>query len=293
MTTVQFLHRRDGPDHIVNVASVPLRSPFRYPGGKTWLVPRIRQWLASITPPTLFIEPFAGGGIVSLTVAFESLAKEILMVEIDQNVAAVWETILDPKNSAWLCKRITDYQLTRDNCYRDLRKKSSSKRQTAFQTILRNRVCHGGILARRAGFIVSGANGKGLSSRWYPMTLKKRIEEIQRHANKIRFRHDDAFAVMGEFKNRKNACFFIAPPYTASSQKTGARLYTHFEVDHEQLFRLAAECRGYVLMTYDNAEEIHDLANRYGFQTCAVAMKNNHHDVMTELLVGKNLDWLG
>ncbi len=24
---------------IVNVASVPQRSPFRYPGGKTWLVP--------------------------------------------------------------------------------------------------------------------------------------------------------------------------------------------------------------------------------------------------------------
>ena len=26
----------------VNVASVPQRSPFRYPGGKTWLVPQVR-----------------------------------------------------------------------------------------------------------------------------------------------------------------------------------------------------------------------------------------------------------
>jgi hypothetical protein len=31
----------------VNVASVPQRSPFRYPGGKTWLIPYIRSWLAS------------------------------------------------------------------------------------------------------------------------------------------------------------------------------------------------------------------------------------------------------
>ena len=31
------------PEKVVNVASVPHRSPFRYPGGKTWLVPRIRQ----------------------------------------------------------------------------------------------------------------------------------------------------------------------------------------------------------------------------------------------------------
>jgi len=47
-------------DSIVNVASVPQRSPFRYPGGKTWLIPRIRQWLRSFKKkPELFIEPFS------------------------------------------------------------------------------------------------------------------------------------------------------------------------------------------------------------------------------------------
>ena len=29
---------REGIGRVVNVASVPQRSPFRYPGGKTWLV---------------------------------------------------------------------------------------------------------------------------------------------------------------------------------------------------------------------------------------------------------------
>src|ERR1700674_1531455 len=33
----------------VNVASVPQRSPFRYPGGKTWLIPYIRSWLVAKT----------------------------------------------------------------------------------------------------------------------------------------------------------------------------------------------------------------------------------------------------
>lgn len=47
---------------IVNVASVPQRSPFRYPGGKTWLIPRIRQWLRSRPErPHVLIEPFAAG----------------------------------------------------------------------------------------------------------------------------------------------------------------------------------------------------------------------------------------
>jgi DNA adenine methylase len=82
--------------HIVNVASVPQRSPFRYPGGKTWLVPQIRRWLKAYDlPPAYLLEPFAGGAIVSLTAAFEQLAKHIIMVEQDREVAAVWKTILD------------------------------------------------------------------------------------------------------------------------------------------------------------------------------------------------------
>ena len=34
--------------NIVNVASGKQLSPFRYPGGKTWLVPTVRSWLKSL-----------------------------------------------------------------------------------------------------------------------------------------------------------------------------------------------------------------------------------------------------
>ena len=80
---------------VVNVASVPQRSPFRYPGGKTWFIPRLRQWLYSLSAtPTLLVEPFAGGGIVALTTAFERLAQSVLLVELDAEVAAVWQTVV-------------------------------------------------------------------------------------------------------------------------------------------------------------------------------------------------------
>lgn len=85
----------DDTGRVVNVASVPQRSPFRYPGGKTWLIPRIRQWLGSLPQrPAELIEPFAGGAIVSLTVTAEGLADHVTMVELDDAVAAVWQTII-------------------------------------------------------------------------------------------------------------------------------------------------------------------------------------------------------
>jgi DNA adenine methylase len=48
----------------------------------------------------------------------------------------------------------------------------------AFQTILKNRTLHGGILAEGSGFIKYGENGKGIRSRWYPATLAKRLVNL-------------------------------------------------------------------------------------------------------------------
>ncbi|MCC6167160.1 MAG: DNA adenine methylase, partial [Caldilineaceae bacterium] len=58
-----------------------------------------------------------------------------------------------------------------------------------------------------------------------------------------------------------------------------------------ELFRIAATFAGDFLMTYDDAEELRDLAAQHGFDTELVAMKNTHHAEMTELLIGRNLDW--
>jgi DNA adenine methylase len=33
------------------------------------------------------------------------------------------------------------------------------------------------------------------------------------------------------------------------------------------------------------------MASRHGFETEAIAMKNTHHAVMDELLIGKDLSW--
>ncbi len=280
------------PGQIVNVASVPQRSPFRYPGGKTWLVPRIRQWLKSL--PELsneFIEPFAGGGIISLTVAFENLSRHVTMVELDDEVAAVWRTIIYG-DGIWLADQIATFDCTSDNLENILSANAQTSKEKAFRTILRNRVNHGGILAPGSGLVKYGENGKGILSRWYPTTLKRRILNIISIKERLTFLEGDGIQLLKENSERTDVVFFIDPPYTASGKKAGTRLYKYSEIDHEELFKIASTLKGNFLMTYDNAEEVIEMARTYEFNTRVIAMKNTHNTKMTELLIGRNLDWL-
>jgi DNA adenine methylase len=281
-------------ERVINVASVPQRSPFRYPGGKTWLVPRIRQWLSSLTcQPVEFIEPFAGGGIVSLTVAAEGLARHVRMVELDPFVAAVWETILqDDGGGEWLAQTIVSFDLSPETVKVELARADLSVRELAFQTILKNRVNRGGIMAPGAGLIKTGEAGKGLRSRWYPETLRKRILDIVKLRDKMSFMHSDGLTIMRQHAERESVVFFIDPPYTASTKRAGSRLYTHPNIDHKQLFKTADALSGNFLMTYDDAEEVRILARTHNFDMQTVSMKNTHHSTMKELLIGRNLDWI-
>ncbi len=279
---------------ITNVATVPQRSPFRYPGGKTWLVPRIRQWLAHRPArPELFVEPFAGGGIVSLTVGFEHLADHVIMVEVDAQVAAVWKTILgDGAARDWPAERIATFDLTPEAVAEVLARPAIDIKEQAFRTILKNRVNHGGIMAAGAGKIKQGENGRGLRSRWYPATLCRRIQAIGSIRERFTFIAGDGMHVLRRYADQPGVVCFLDPPYTAAGKKAGARLYTHADLDHSELFRLAGSLAGDFIMTYDNTPEIHALAHAHGFDTQLVAMKNTHHAAMTELIIGRCLDWL-
>lgn len=277
---------------IVNVASVPQRSPFRYPGGKTWLIPYLRAWVRSLrSQPSLFVEPFVGGGIVSLTVGFEQLANRVRMVELDEDVAAVWRSILEGDAEA-LATRIREFDVSADSVRAELSKPVETDLQRAFNTVLRNRTFHGGILAPGSGLIKSGENGKGIRSRWYPETLSQRILNIAEIRGRFEFLQEDGIGVL-ETLSELGAVAFIDPPYTAGGRgkRAGRRLYKYNELDHDRLFRAAAALKGDFLMTYDNDPEVVQMANAYGFDAAVVPMKNTHHAEMVELLIGRDLEW--
>lgn len=274
--------------HVINVASVPQRSPFRYPGGKTWLVPTARKWFEQANANSELIEPFAGGGIIGLTAAAEHYFEHVTMVELDNDMAAAWETILSD-DYQWLINQISSFIVTPDNINKTIERAANGRKELALSTIVRNRTNHGGILAKGSGMIKTGENGRGLSSRWYPGTLVRRIIDVNRLSDKITFVHGDAFDVMEEKLNDENAFFFIDPPYTIA----GRRLYNHFNVDHRRIFELVSRMRGHFLLTYDDTAEVREWAEDYGLSYITIPMQTTHLIKKEELLISDNFEWYG
>lgn len=291
MTQPGATHNPLFPDlqSIVNVASVPQRSPFRYAGGKTWLIPHVRRWLGGLPfRPDEFFEPFAGGASAALTVGFENLADKVTLVELDPDVHAVWKCMFSGE-AEQLADRVLNFRLNKATVREVLDSAPRNRLDRAFRTVVRNRVLHGGILAPGASLMKEGENGRGLGSRWYPETLYRRIMAIGVHKRMFEAERRDGIEAINEHAHRQRAVFFIDPPYTVA----GSRLYTFHELDHAELFKSCARIKGDFLMTYDFSDEILRLGAEHGFEMESVPMKSRQHTLKRELLIGKNLSWLG
>ena len=274
------------PIPAVNVASVPQRSPLRYPGGKTWLIPHIRIWLKGIKPrPATLIEPFAGGGIVSLTGVMEDLVQECLLAELDPSVAAFWQAAL--QHNGELRNRVAHFVPTRYEVEALQSSNPGSILDQGFRTLVLNRTRRGGILAKGASLSRTGENGKGLASRWYPETMVARLEQISRHSSRIEFRHTDGLELLEQEleDGGSDSVVFADPPYTFGGKKAGGRLYDANTIDHRLLFSVLANSRADFLMTYDKSPEILHLISEFGFYAVQVFMKNTHHNKIPELII--------
>lgn len=263
-----------------NPKSVRPRSPLRYPGGKSWLIPHIRQWIQK-TRPSKLIEPFAGGANVSLTAVMENLVQRCVLIEIDEDVAAFWRAALE--NGTALRHCVHWLNVTPERLESLERQVPSTVTEHGFRTLLLNRTRYGGILAKRATVVREGEDGKGLGSRWYPKTLASRLAKIEDHANRIEFVKGDAMELLPKLLKSasRTTAVFVDPPYTVA----GERLYKHSEIDHANLFALLAKSECNFLMTLDASPDVVDLVNGHGFAAARVLVKGNRHNRVHELVI--------
>jgi DNA adenine methylase len=91
--------------------------------------------------------------------------------------------------------------------------------------------------------------------------------------------------VIPKYLRDKTAVFFVDPPYTAGGKSAGKRLYLHSSIDHKSLFDLLETAAGAVMLTYEDAKEVRDLARMHGFFIKPIPMKTTHHARMYELAI--------
>ncbi|MCY3615467.1 MAG: DNA adenine methylase [Bacteroidetes bacterium] len=268
-----------------NVSCVKQRSPLRYPGGKTWLVPHIKEWLKK--PVDVLVEPFAGGGVVSLTAVMDNLAQQAIMVELDREISSFWRTALEYPEE--IIQRIQSFTPTRADVERIALELPERVQDQGFRTLVLNRTRRGGILASGSSYIRSGENYGGICSRWYPDTLILRLKAIAEHSDRLLFYEGDGLRSLESLCSQKRAAFFIDPPYTTDGGKrAGTRLYTHNSVDHDRIFSILADSNANFLMTYDSSPKVRELVHRYDFDAVSVEMKTTNHQRITELVITRD-----
>ena len=147
---------------------------------------------------------------------------------------------------------------------------------------------HGGILAKGAGLIKQGENGKGLKSRWYPQTIARRIRDIAADKDKISFVCGDAFDYLSSTDYPDDTYFFIDPPYYVA----GKRLYSLSDVNHEELFDCVSRLKCHYLLTYDKNDYILSLVKKHNLQWRTIPMQTTHLIQKEELLISDNFEWL-
>lgn len=227
---------------------------------------------------------------MGLAVAHERLADHVTLVEKDDAIAAVWRVLINGEDDVQvLIQRIMDFVMSEETVDLELNRCPNTLVDHAFRTILRNRINRGGILAPGAGRLKKGENGKGLASRWYPGTLTARMARIVELRLAVSFVYGDGLQMLKDLVSAPDHVFFIDPPYSATSNGAGRRLYTVSDLDHAALFSSLTRIKGDFLATYDDDPFVRQLASTHGFDVHPIPVRNSHHATKNELLIGKDL----
>lgn len=238
-------------------------SPLRYPGGKSRLAPFIKSiFRENNLAGTHYIEPYAGGASVGLSLLFENYVSGITINDLDKSIYAFWHSILHETDR--FCRKISNTKVSPHNwrIQRNIQRKKEEADlfSLGFSTFFLNRTNVSGVLG---GGIIGGYNQKGnykIDARYNKAALIASIEKIAKSADKITVEQLDAQKLIK--KDRKETFLYLDPPYV----KKGKKLYrnTYNENDHTEISDLIlAKKKSFWILSYDRHELIDRLYGQH------------------------------
>lgn len=243
-------------------------SPFRYPGGKAFLVPELTEKIQN-SPQSIkyYAEPFAGGAGAAVQLLASGIVKKVILNDADRRIYSAWDAILN--HNSEFKNRLLNTEVTIDNWYR-LRElvvcpeKAPNDFELGFATYFLNRTNRSGILIGAGPIGGYAQSGKWkIDARYYLDTMLGRIGWIGRHSEAFELHNLDAVTFLRDFRAEKarKTFFFIDPPYVSA----GARLYMNSmgANDHRKLGKalMRKQSLSNWYMTYDNDPLIREIYN--------------------------------
>ena len=229
-----------------------IKSPLRYPGGKSRAVRIIAKYIPNGT--TQLCSPFFGGGSLELFCA----QNGIRVYGYDDFLPLVdfWQYLLtDPDQ---LANSVEGYHpLTREKFYKlqqaQLESENSLERATLFFVL--NRTSFSG--STLCGGMASGGQDNN------PRFTKSSIERLRC------FKIGKLSVEYADYKNsipkHKNMLLYLDPPYLIESRLYGRKGDLHKDFDHEGLAKLLKKRSNWIL-SYNNSKEIHEFYSDFIIQ---------------------------
>jgi len=242
-------------------------SPLRYPGGKAKIAPLVELIIQkSQLKDFVYIEPFAGGSGVALSLLFDGIAKDIIINDYDKAIYSFWKSILEETNDFITLINNTPITIEewrrQKEIYTTRNKKYSL--ELGFATFYLNRTNRSGILS--AGPI-GGFDQTGnylIDARFNKEKMTNKILKISKYKNHIKCYNKDILSFINNYipSFGDNSFVYFDPPYF----NKGKELYKNFfNPEHHQ--KIADEIINNVncnwIVTYDDVNQIRDIYNNF------------------------------
>lgn len=235
-------------------------SPLRYPGGK-WRLARYFEKVIALNyvRPPLYVEPYAGGASLALSLLFTNIVREIYLNDLDPAIHAFWSSLLHRGED--FCELIESVSITPDEWRRQRRIYASGiaagRLGLGFAAFFLNRTNHSGILN---GGMIGGKRQKGewkLDARFNRSELVRRVKKISDFKSRIHLRCQNATEFLSNEMFEKGSLVYLDPPY----YRAGKALYlnAYKPNDHELVRDCALGLRCPWIISYDDVAEIRRL----------------------------------
>lgn len=249
-----------------------IRSPLRYPGGKTRGVEFITRFFPKNLPTLL--SPFIGGG--SIEIALAAKGTKVHGYDLFSPLVEFWQCLNNqPNELAYEVKKY--FPLSKDKFYQ------LQQTQTKFKTKLERAAVY--YVLNRSSF--SGSTLSGGMSPEHPRFNQNSIERIENFFNpNLKVKKAD---FKKSLANHPFMFAYLDPPYLIKSLLYGNKGNTHKDFDHKGLAEILVKRKDWIL-SYNDCNDIRELYS--GFKILTPNWKygmSNNKSSKEILIFSKNL----